>query len=56
MGAGGNCTSPPTGKTTSIRRIAVREASVSRDHGGPIETPIVEVLLLRAPLKPLGPY
>ena len=27
------------GKTTAIRRTAVREASVSRHHGGPIEGP-----------------
>ena len=29
-----------TGKTTAIRRIAVRETSVSRHYGGPIETPL----------------
>ena len=27
------------GKTTTIRRSAVREAGVSRHHGGPIEGP-----------------
>ena len=26
-----------TGKTTAIRRIAVKETSVSRHHGNPIE-------------------
>ena len=29
-----------TGKTTAIRRTAVREASVSQHHGGPIEGPL----------------
>lgn len=28
-----------TGRTTSTRRVAVREAAVSRQHGGPIEGP-----------------
>ena len=28
-----------TGKTTMIRRTAVRETRVSRQHGGPIEGP-----------------
>jgi len=28
-----------TARTTSIRRVAVRKASVSRQHGGPIEGP-----------------
>ena len=30
---------PGLGKTKAIRRIAVRETSVSRHHGGPIEGP-----------------